>query len=584
MTEANRTNGRGCRIAAVLAVAVAVIAAIAGTLSVNPHAQKFRNSLVNAMARYNVDVPELVIPELNLRAYVDKLFDSSRHIFESRDFRVGHSLAAQGRKPKHPVVLLPGLVTSGLESWTTTEEDEPFFRQRLWGTSSMFRAMLLDKEKWIHQMSLDPVTGLDAKGVKVRAAEGLDAATYFAAGYWVWNRLVQNLAAVGYDMNMMTLASYDWRLSMSNLEERDRFFTKLKDTFEQNLRIHRTKSVLVTHSMGGNVGYYFLKWAENNGGSAWVDKHIEAVTIVSGTMLGVPKAMSALMTGEMRESVAVPQPLARFLEMFLPANVRAPLFRSWAGSASLIPKGGETIWGNLTTAPDDLPSTQHSFGSFFDYKTKNSTESMDITKSIEWLQEHAPESFRNMLATNYSHGFERDPRKIARNNKDQSKWSNPLETALPNAPNMKIYCIYGYGMPTERGYYMRNASEPGETYRHSRIDVSVEGSFDAYNVTAGCKDGEGDGTVALVSLGAMCAHGWKIPRYNPGKARVITHELLHQPDTLDLRGGEGTSQHIDILGSRALNEAVVNIATGYGHEVKDQFVSPIREYASRVNW
>ena len=147
---------------------------------------------------------------------------------------------------------------------------------------------------------------------------------------------------------------------------------------------------------------------------------------------------------------------------------------------------------------------------------------MDITKSIEWLQEHAPESFRNMLATNYSNGFERDPRKIARNNKDQSKWSNPLETALPNAPNMKIYCIYGYGMPTERGYYMRNASEPGETYRHSRIDVSVEGSFDAYNVTAGCKDGEGDGTVALVSLGAMCAHGWKIPRYNPGKARVIS--------------------------------------------------------------
>jgi hypothetical protein len=35
-------------------------------------------------------------------------------------------------------------------------------------------------------LMLDPVTGLDPPGVKVRAAEGLDAASSFIQGYWLW--------------------------------------------------------------------------------------------------------------------------------------------------------------------------------------------------------------------------------------------------------------------------------------------------------------------------------------------------------------------------------------------------------------
>lgn len=40
------------------------------------------------------------------------------------------------------------------------------------------------KEAWIRAMSLDPDTGLDPPGSKVRAAQGLDAAAYFLQGYW----------------------------------------------------------------------------------------------------------------------------------------------------------------------------------------------------------------------------------------------------------------------------------------------------------------------------------------------------------------------------------------------------------------
>ena len=143
-------------------------------------------------------------------------------------------------------------------------------------------------------MSLEPVTGLDPEGIRVRAAEGLDAASYFAAGYWIWNKVIQNLAAVGYDMNMLTLAAYDWRLSFPNLERRDRFFSRLRNMFELNLQLHGKKSVLLAHSMGGNVAFYFLKWVEHEAGEGWVDKHVEGITLIAGSMLGVPKAMSAL--------------------------------------------------------------------------------------------------------------------------------------------------------------------------------------------------------------------------------------------------------------------------------------------------
>ena len=46
-----------------------------------------------------------------------------------------------------------------------------------------------------------------------------------------------------------------------------------------------------------------------------------------------------------------------------------------------------------------------------------------------------------MMETNYSHGIERDAKKIAENDLDHRKWSNPLEVRLPKAPSMSIYCV-----------------------------------------------------------------------------------------------------------------------------------------------
>ena len=38
--------------------------------------------------------------------------------------------------------------------------------------------------------------------------------------------------------------------------------------------------------------------------------------------------------------------------------------------------------------------------------------------------------------------------------------------------------------------------------------------------------GEGDGTVSLLSLGAMCVEGWKRKRWNPGGVKITTVEVL----------------------------------------------------------
>jgi phospholipid:diacylglycerol acyltransferase len=41
---------------------------------------------------------------------------------------------------------------------------------------------------------------------------------------------------------------------------------------------------------------------------------------------------------------------------------------------------------------------------------------------------------QKMMALNYSYGFERDSAQLAKNDDDHTKFSNPLEVRLPNAP------------------------------------------------------------------------------------------------------------------------------------------------------
>jgi phospholipid:diacylglycerol acyltransferase len=124
------------------------------------------------------------------------------------------------------------VISQGLESWSTEPEYRHFFRERVWGGFNMISQVTFSRETWIQTMMLDSHTGLDPPGVKVRSAEGINAASSFIQGYWIWSKIVENLAVVNYDTNNLFLAPYDWRLSYWNLEERDGYFSRLKSTIE----------------------------------------------------------------------------------------------------------------------------------------------------------------------------------------------------------------------------------------------------------------------------------------------------------------------------------------------------------------
>jgi phospholipid:diacylglycerol acyltransferase len=51
------------------------------------------------------------------------------------------------------------------------------------------------------------------------------------------------------------------------------------------------------------------------------------------------------------------------LEHFFSKLERADLFRTWGGLSSMLPKGGEEIWGTEHQAPDDSDDIDGTYGS-----------------------------------------------------------------------------------------------------------------------------------------------------------------------------------------------------------------------------
>ena len=153
-----------------------------------------------------------------------ELQKAEREAVSYDSFAVGLHARSQGIRAVHPVIMIPGVISTGLESWGTEEdESRQYFRKRLWGSWSMMRALIMDKAGWKRHIMLDKQTGLDPPGIKLRAAQGFDATDFFITGYWIWNKILENLASIGYDPTSAYTAAYDWRLSYANLEVRDQY-------------------------------------------------------------------------------------------------------------------------------------------------------------------------------------------------------------------------------------------------------------------------------------------------------------------------------------------------------------------------
>ena len=121
---------------------------------------------------------------------------------------------------------------------------------------------------------------------------------------------------------------------------------------------------------------------------------------------------------------------------------------------------------------------------------------MTVSESVDYLLDNTEEWYKDQILHAYSHGLAETTEEVEANMRDPRKWTNPLETRLPRAPNMKIYCFYGIGKETERSYFYRESGDSS-----SALNVTIDTAVNKDEVVNGIIPGEGDGTVPLLSSG-----------------------------------------------------------------------------------
>merc|ERR1719361_750377 len=170
-------------------------------------------------------------------------------------------------------------------------------------------------------MKLDPESGLDPENIKVRAKDGFESGA-FTLGFWVWDLIFKNFAAIGYTSNNMKYMPYDWRLTFLKMEVRDSYFTRLKFQIELFVKTHNEKVAVVMHSMGSQVFFYFMGWVQHpehgNGGRDWISRHVAVISNIAGTTFGTKKSASAVLSGESIQTVGLDAPFSYVTDAIMP--------------------------------------------------------------------------------------------------------------------------------------------------------------------------------------------------------------------------------------------------------------------------
>jgi len=464
--------------------------------------------------------------------------------------------AKKGVKGKHPITIIPGIANSSLELWKTNRKTNSFFRKKIWGSHSTITFMLHNKAEWFASMKLDEDTGLDPHERKVRASLGLDSSDFEIPGMWFWWKIIENLAHLEYEPGKVHFASFDWRLGMEELEKRDGYFTKLKIDIEHQKAASKQKSVIVAHSLGSLITHYFMQWVTEKD-KKWVDNHIHAVVYIGGPLLGVPKVIACLLTGEMKATTQMGFLQYAIAELLFGRERRKEIFKTWTSPLYLLPKGGGVFWEGAPP-PDKVayPHLIHSTGENGEEKSYNIEEILEEVEKV--VSPYNKKALRNIL----------DP------TKKEAKWSNPLLSPLPYAPNMTIYLMYGVDKTTERAYHF---SKKGKDF-----EINKNHTDKNKGVFRGIYTSDGDGTVPLVSCGYMGYAGWKSKALNPSRMKIVNREYRHKEakSFLEIRGGPETAEHINILGNSELISDILTVASGGA--IEERITSNLPEIVEEI--
>lgn len=449
------------------------------------------------------------------------------------------------------------------------------------------------------------------------------------------------MADLGYSPSDMAVEPYDWRLSFQALEERDGYFTTLKHRVEVMHKTQGRKVVLTSHSMGALLLHHFFAWVTTDekdggggGGKDWVDQHIHAYVNIAGSHLGVPKAVTSLLSGDLSDFVQTINPVASMIENFFGRKVRREMWSTWGSIWMMLPKGPSSIWDtggdicrNRTAAaaaaaqesnetssdvfcPLDVsqPSPLLAMSDVHNRTVQVAVEADDdgqfssvendfvsqqthtATETINFLKAFGGgygDKLANAMSYSYHEGDGNDQEPSPRT------WHDPTRTPLPYAPNLKIYCLYGVGLETERAYYYRrNVVNDGNKSVLEQPSVVLDPTVQRpdYNVQTGVRYSDGDGSVPLVSLGYICADAWqrKDSGLNPSRTTVYTREYPHRSEFVvddPVRGGPGSADHVDVLGNRDMITDLARIVSDFEVEKVNQnhIVSDIEKIAADIN-
>jgi phospholipid:diacylglycerol acyltransferase len=390
--------------------------------------------------------------------------------------------------------------------------------------------------------------------------------------------MIENLAALGYDGNSMAMMAYDWRLSFHNLEIRDKLFSKMQITVELLVEARGEKAVVLAHSLGTNLWMAFMSWVTSTsrsgqGDPSWVERHIHSVVNLGGPLLGAVGPLTALLSGEAHMG-----PLGmltdRLMNLVLGETGRLKVrdvFRTWGGLYELLPTGGDAVWGSHSD-PTDCSC---------DMLTRENAAPLNAEGAVAFLRNLSMQDADSSNASS---------RRVAAS-------VGPLDMPLPHASGLRIFCMYGVALQTERGYhYKRDATSDltdwqidySQSHGGSSPSYYAEGAYSQRPVEYGRVVGDGDGTVPLVSLGYMCQSGWRHLRaLNPGSAETTVREYVDRSVSVlqdrSGRGGDGSAKHVEMLGNSEIIGDVLHIAAGNdSHLLRDRVASRIGEISKRV--
>jgi len=412
---------------------------------------------------------------------------------------IGSKFRARGWSPLKPVLVIPGLCSSCLVVTESPYDD--WKGKQIWlnlGSIGFDKILLgnvmrnmrkrddsrsnlnledsqkAQKRKWMQHMRLKADGISDPDGIKVRAMKGLKGCAYLEPHSvmhslsYVMGPLFDTLKDAGYTSKNLKAAPYDWRLSPRMLEERDMYFTELKQMIQQLVADNKQKVVVLAHSLGTRVFHYFLLWIEDTAGRSWIDEKIDLWIPVGPLWLGAPKSIRATVSGERMG-----------LEDFLYPEEGIELTR-FASSAWMFPTHTPDFEFQEYSFLRDEKSGQH--------VAKNV---MDIMRAGE-VAVHCEIYDKHYKSDKYFVGPER---------------------LLKAPPIEKMLAIYGVNLKTETFFFFKKNTSNSLT----KLELDPAGQFPNYVVEGGIayetkdtkqnmlkgKQRSGDGTVPYASL-AYC--------------------------------------------------------------------------------